>query len=58
MSANKAIQLIHNFTSTKDYTYPNDLVLLKKLTASVLDRLDGKADKQFSQVFSYDVIFG
>ena len=50
MSADTAIQLIQNFTSTKNYAYPNDLVLLKNLTALVLDRLDGKADQQFSQV--------
>ena len=55
MSADKAIQLIQNFTSVKNYTNPNDLVFLKNLTASVLDRLDGKADQQFSQVATCDV---
>ena len=58
MSVDEGIQLIQNFTSARDYTYPNDLVLIKNLTASVLDRLEGgKVNREFSQVFAYSLIF-
>ena len=50
MPPDEGIQLIQNFTSAGDYTYPNDLVLVTNLTASVLDRLEGSASKEFSEV--------
>ena len=50
MPVDEGIKLIRNFTSVRDYTYPNDLVLITNLTASVLDRLKGKASKDFGQV--------
>ena len=53
MSVDEGIKLIQNFTSERDYRYPNDLVLVKNLTTSVLDRLEGKASKEFSEVCAY-----
>ena len=57
MSVDEGIKLIQNFTSARDYTYPNDLVLVKNLTASVLDRLEGRASKEFSEVCVYFLVF-
>ena len=56
MSPDDGIKLIQNFTSAGNYTYANDLLLIANLTASVLDRLDGKASKEFSQVGMYSPI--
>jgi len=61
VSADEGILLIRDFTSVRDYTYPNDLVLITNLTASILDKLKGKASKDFGQVrtlnFNWVLIF-
>ena len=53
VSVDEGIRLIQDFTSARDYTYPNDLVLIQNLTASILDRLEGTASAEFSQVYAF-----